>query len=343
LEKAFSAGINVNVEHFIGLSDKDYLQNTHSLTNIFPLLRNEKYSLYYREKEIENNLLNDSILVALTFKEDGKQVNQYFSITFYENGMPECVVFNDMYMYSYLSRLYEDLKHRYRYAVQKPYRIDFTDDIFFELQKHKGSCLIKPNPCYDKLPIEVYESLLNRMSGDELNGLLSVMLGEKTYETEIPVAKSKAIRHIEKSYEYASMNKQVDVYSMEGLADFAQTGKLTDHPEHLPSLNQEERWMTLEHLYNRSNDTDNGYTLYITEYELPHKDLVFEIEKGFGLLIGNINSDTKGVSRKTTFIQSERLASIFCDYAENHIPVNGAMEKEKANNFLRSLVDTIDD
>lgn len=341
LKKSFSDGLNINVEHFVGLSLKDYLQNTYSFTYIFPLIKYEKYRLYYREKDSDDNLMQDSVLVSLAYRENGNLVNQYFSISFHESGMPECIAFDDMYMYSYLSKIYENLKFNYDDVMKKYDYIDFSDDIFAEMQKYSGCFLLKPNPCYEKMPYEVYNSVMKRMNGEELKVLLSSLFGEKLDDAALPDATAKAMQYIKKRIDMAQTTKQIDVYSKAGLTEFAETGKVTDHLEHLPPFNQHERQMVLKYIFNRSNNSYDNYSLYITENDMPRKELVLEASKGFGLLIGYIYPEPKEGLWKTIFIQNERLTSIFCDYLENHIPVNLAMEKDKANSFLKELIDSL--
>ena len=340
-EEASKAGANIGMEHFIGLSESNYLQNIKAFTYIFPLIMYEKYKLFYREKETEDSLLHDSILVSLTYQEDGKQVNQYFSITFYESGMSECVAFNDFYMYSYLSKLYENLKRSHKDVMYKTEYIDITEDIIDEIQKYGGSYIIKPNPYYDRIPYEVYVSLINRTSGDERKGLMSALSGEEFDESAIPDAASKLMQSLKKRLDVAQATKQTDVFSREGLVDFAQNGRLTDHLDYLPALNQDEKRTVLERLYNRCNDPKSAYSLYITENEMSRKGMVLEATKGFSLAIGNTQPETQEGLWKMVIIQNERLASIFCDYMENHIPVNHAMEKEKAKNFLQALINDL--
>ena len=338
LEKALSAGLNFNVEHYIGLYLKDYLQNTNSFTYVFPLIMHDNYKMYYRERETESNLLDDSMLVSLSYIEDGKQVNQYFSVVFYDNCMPECVAFNDLYIFKYLSKMYENLKNHHNDVTRKCDRTDYTGDIFVDPEKYSGSYIITQNPGYDKIPLEAYSSLINRMSGEEVKALVSTMFNEEIDDAAIPDAISKVLRYLKKRIDFAQKAKQIDVYSREGLIEFAETGKLTDHLENLPAFDQNEKKMVLEHLFKRNNNPDDNYLLYITENEMYHKDLILESAKGFGILIGYINNGYKAGLWKKIFVKSERLALIFCDYLENHIPINNAMEKNKANLFLQDLI-----
>ena len=339
LEKVFSRGANIEAEQFVSLCEKDYLQNACSFINTFPLIKYEKYRFYYREIDVEDSLTPDSILVSLKYTQDGKQMNQYFAISFYEDTLAECIAFNDAYMYSYLSKSYENLKNSYVNVMRKYENIDFEDDIFIEMQKHDAWCLIKPNPCYDKIPLEVYESLLGRMSNEELIKLFSSTFGQRLEESALPVALGKTFDYLKRRIKNSATYKQTDIYSKPGMIEFAKTGKLTDHLEYLPAFNRDEIKKVLEYISRRGNEAGNDYNLYITEDGLAHNDFVIAVHKDFGITIEYIFPEQKEGFWKMVLIQNARLASIFFDYSDNHIPLNKAMDRNKTDNFIQSLID----
>ena len=217
--------------------------------------------------------------------------------------------------------------------------IDFTDDIFLEVQKYGGNCMIKPNPCYDNIPIEAYESLLSRMSEDELIELLSPLLGNRIDAAALPVVYEKVMQYLNKRISSAKNNKQVYIYNKEGLLEFFETGRLTDHLDNLPPFNREEIRMVILNLLECGNSPNGDYTLYIMDKKLPRKDLIMNVTKDFGIHIEYIYPEQTDGLWKMILVQSKRLSEIFCDYFENHVPVNHAMENGEAESFLRSLID----
>ena len=336
LEKAFSGGVNITVEHFIGLSEHNYLQNALSFISVFPLMRYDGYKFYFREQEIDDALMNDSMLVSVKFAENGARTGQYFSVSFYEQGMPECIAFNDAYMYNFLSKSYENLKHSFKNVIQKYNNMDVMDEILLTISE-KPYYIIKPNPCYDKVPNEAFKSITGRMSEAELIDFLTSLYGQPIDSETIPYALERAFEHMAKRYENSTVSKQIDVYSRHGLLELAETGRLTDHLKYLPPFNNEERRMILEHLGKRSDDAKDVFQLCVTENALVIRDLVFLVLKDYGVVIEySYPQDDVGLWR-LLLLQSEKIASIFCDYVENHIPVNRAMVKDKADVFLREL------
>jgi len=240
----------------------------------------------------------------------------------------------------YLSRIFENLKSSFTNVMRKYENISFEDDIFTEMSKHDNSCLVKPNPCYDKIPLEVYNSLLNRMSSDEMIELFSSMFGKRLEADEIPATLEKAFAYLKKRITNVNSVRHTDIYSKQGMVEFVQTGKLTDHLDHLPAFNREEINKVLEHINARNNDPKDKYILYITEDGFAHNDFIFSVYKDFGIIVEYVfPPGTEGLW-KMILIQNNRLASIFFDYFENHLPLNKAMEKSKTNSFIQSLMDS---
>jgi len=338
LQKVFSEGASIEAEQFIGLSERDYLQNAYSFINTFPLMKYDKYKFYYKELETTEGPLPDSILVSLNYTEEGNQISKYFVMSFFENGLSDCIAFHDKYMYMYLSRIFEGLKISFTNIMRKYNNIDFDNDIFTEMKNHNNRCLLKPNPCYDKIPLHIYEKLMGRMNKEELLDLFSSMQGHRVPEEAIPAALNQTFAYLKDRIDSVSVSRQIDVYSKEGITEFFETGRLTDHLELLPSFNREEIKEVLENLYDRSNDTGSNYTMYIAEDGFGHDDFVFSVFKDYGIIFEYVfPNHTEGLW-KMILIENKRLASIFYDYFENHIPVNNAMTKTKANEFLKSLI-----
>lgn len=341
LQEICTKELNVEAEHFVSLVEKDYLQNTFSFINVFPLIKYEAYRLYYNANEVGEVLMNDSILMSFQYKENGETVKQYFALAFYESGMPECLAFSDAYIYGFQAKNYSNLKHSFNNVVQKCNSFDFDDDIFLKMTEMKSYCFIKPNPCFDKIPYQAFESLKNRMSEEELISFLSALYGQKLSPEAMPHVLEKALQYIKRRLEATYGCKLIDVYSAEGLLEFAETGKLTDHLAYMPAFNQEEIKMTLEYLRNRNNDPQDDYKLYVTGEELRRKDLIIIALKDYGLLIEYVYPEYREELWKLLFVRSKRLASIFCDYVENHIPVSQAMTKEEADAFMEKLIDNL--
>lgn len=341
LQHIFTDGLNIEAEHFINFSGNDYRQNIFSFVNIFPLIKHDKYKLYFREKDRDVTLLNDSMLISLSYVEDGIRRHNYFAISFFEHSMPECITFTDEFMYSYLSKAYSNLKHNFSSVIQTFDEFDFGEDVLMELTNKGGYYIIKPNPCHDKIPFEVFKSIKERMSDQEMVKFISALSGQELSAEALPIAVKKALQYMKKRLEFTFLHKQIDVYSKNGMLDFVETGKVSDHLEYLPALNKEELKMTLSYLSDRNNNPKDDYTLYITEKDFVRDELVIFVIMNYCVVIEYVLPRREEGLWKLLVIPSKRLASIFCDYIENHIPVSYAMNKDKTDTFMKELMEKL--
>ncbi len=341
LQSNLNADINIVVEHFVNLSEKSYLQNAMSFIQVFPLIKYESYRLYYKEKETEEILLNDSMLISLDFLEEGKKVNRYFAISFFEDSMPECIAFTDSYMYNFLLKAYSNLKFSYDNVIQKYNELDFDNDILAEFPQ-MGSCyIIKANPCHDKVPLEVYINISKRMSEEELRNFLSGLYGKEIDAIHVPHAIEMGLKYIENRITSTYKFPQIDVYNTKGIIEMRETGMINDQVEHLLPLSPEEIKMVLQYLLNRHDNPNDTYKLYITEKDLAKKDLIIIAVKGYGIAIEYAYPQYVEGLWRLLFIQSSRLASIFCDYFENHLPISHAMDEDNMRSFLNEIIQSL--
>jgi len=122
------------------------------------------------------------------------------------------------------------------------------------------------------------------------------------------------------------------------MEEFAQTGRLTDHLTHLPSFNKDEINVILKHIYDRRAETKDEYSLFITEDSYANNDFIISVYKDYGIVVEYVFPENTEGLWKMILIQNTRLASIFFDYFDNHIPVNKAMDKTQTDDFLKLLI-----
>lgn len=341
MQRMFSEGWNVDVEHFVGLSEDDYLQNAVSFVHIFPLISHDQYNLFYRETKSEDMLLDDSILMSLSFEENGQPHTQYLSLSFFEQGLPECILFSDPYMFLFLDKYYVNLKHLYNNTVQKFNQLSFDDIDLYKEFTSAGEYIIKPNPCYDKIPLAVYESQFARASADTaIQFFREIYHLPVTLET-LPQAVAQGLRYMDQRIESSYGGEQLDVYTCEGLRKLAETGLLSDHLPYLPPFSPGEVKEILIYLRERDKDPTDSFRLYIVDKSPVRKDFIAMASRDLGMIIDYVYPAYQNGIHKSFVIRSKRLAAMFCDYMENHVPVHHAMDKESAHAFLNELIERL--
>lgn len=344
LGKLVNTAGTVLIEHLVNFSDRDYLKNTEMLINVIPLLQYKSYSVYYSAVSIpdEVKMMFRSAIFAEVHPPD--ETAKYFFISFLEDDLSVCHSTQDKYAYTFFISNYEQLKKNYNAALLAEETMEsMIQNTIITLEESYNSCLIKPNNCYDKIPMEVYRSLVARQTAEKLDTLVRGF-GNIPDEVPIPLGSAEAMlslmeRRISASYK----NERIDVYSADGLTSLAQTGKLTDHCSYIPVFEPSERRTILEYIRDRNNDPDDKYKLYITRESVFKDGYIVVAFEGFGICIEYIHNRIKAETHDTLMISNKMMSEVFMDYVKNHIPAQHAMSPNEANEFLNGLIESLND
>ena len=327
------------VEHLVTLFETDFLQSTVFLLTVLPLLVRGAYKVYYRESaagEGVKTLFGNSILIPCQYTEDGALRKRCYILSFLDKDMPECIVNDDKYVLGFWMKNYTNLRQYYPDVLTHS-ALSMTEDDLSTLESAYDEYLIKPNPCYNKIPMSAYRSLVSRASPDDLMRFASNMVRRDVRDdAETRAVLEPMLLDLEKRVGHTYKRRHIDVYSKEGLAEFAETGRITDHLEGLPPFDKEEIREILTWLRDRNRDPKDPYTLYLVD-SLQHR-YSFVIYKGRGLLV----ECSQSLAEKGTYvyldIRNRNLLKVFCDYIENHLPVNYTLSTEETTAFIDELI-----
>jgi len=193
-------------------------------------------------------------------------------------------------------------------------------------------CLIKPDPCYDNIPIEVYQSMIERTPPH----LLLPALALDTREALESLLSIMETRH---RYHYSSEKANIDVFSKKGLLSFAKEGMISDHLSGLPPFDIKERKIIIQTLRDNLVDSSDGYRLYITEKDIKYMIVAY---KNIGIYNDIGLADSVNTGRcENTFLQNKMLADVVFDYATSHVYAYHALPKEDAIKFLDGLIEKL--
>lgn len=329
---------NIAVEHLLMFSEKDYLHNTNVLINIIPLLRYKRYSVYCSNvsSSIDTKTLLDSmIIVELNHKEDKPN---YFFISFLKEDLSACLSTSDKNVFAFQLSNYESFKKSYNAALLDSSTIDLFSMELAQRQEHSNCFLLKPNCCYDRIPILVYESLIARNTPEELERMKNGFAGGSGDTTDIL---DKLLYVLGKRFDSSYVNRHIDTYSMEGLADFAKSGRLTDHFDFMISFDKKERKTILEYMRDRNNDPNDDYTLNITKEPVLDNGYIILVFEDVGVMIEYNKEEYCEGTCTNLFINNKMLADVFSDFVKNHVPNNHALTTEEATTFLNTLIDSL--
>jgi len=329
-----------SVEHLVTLFETDFLQNTVFLLDILPLLVHGAYKVYYRESVADGGvktMLGDFMLITCHYLENNAPQKKCYALSFLENSMPECIVFNDKYMLSFWLKNYAYLRQYYPHALTHMTDLTMIEDELHNLESIHDEYLIKPNPCYHKIPIGVYRRLLSRVSVDEIKHIAANLINQAVVdEAEALSVMEGMLMNLENRVGSSYKNRHIDVYSKEGLVEFAKTGRISDHLKVLPAFDKEEVKEILIYIRDRNRDPEDSYKLCLVNV-LQHS-YYFVAIKGHSLLIECDQQTVEDGAYVLLHVHNRNLLEVCCDYIENHLPANHVLPLEDTTAFIDELI-----
>jgi len=333
---------NYNIEHLVNFSIYNLKENIIVLNEIIPLLPLDNYSVQYCETSgtVSSSIFYDFLIIDYLYKdESGKKIEKHLYVSFLRDNLSACYVGDNENIQEFFERSYESLQHDYRLALNNQKKFEFFGNLCVELEMKYDVCLFKPNPCYNRIPITVYESIRKRSSEEILHYFMNSFfidnVTKETVETQLNNLFSYMKVRIEASYTH----KQMDIYTRKGLESFASTGMLSDHLDGIPPFNGEEIRTILEYIKSRDLDENDHYHFFVTKSdEYSNEDLLISAFKDHGMLIEYNNPKYKANDMPYCVIEHRGLSNIFFDFAENYVPTMLAMPQNEAHAFIDSLI-----
>lgn len=327
-------------EQLLTFSESDYQSSIISLIRVLPLLQYENYSLYYNEtshSEEIRDMFPHFLYFDVHYQADGQTKQKYYMLSFLQNAMPECIAYTDPFMHRFIMKNYTEAKQQFKYAIHEHRNIESLEQTMIALEESTDIVLLKPNHCYNKIPLLLYQNLFDSSSAEEKKQIAECLARQPLNEQGVTQILEDIIEAIRVRIEASYQNRHIDVYSLEGLRNFAKTGRLSDHLAVLPSIKPEERRICLEYIRDRNNDPNDSYRLYITEQEILKNGYIFSAYQDTGVLIEYNREDYCHSMNKNLFLKNKTIASIFFDYVENQIPLH-ALSKRDATAALDELI-----
>ena len=336
----------VEIDHLIKFVEKDSHGNILTLKSILKLLRYNCYDVHFYNVEdrsdgksecIEStkSTFNDFMLIKYT--DHGKP--KYMFLSLLEGNYSDCYSFEDKMLYEFFSKAYDDKKKEYQQALVKARNFDFYSNMLYEIENNNDSWMFKPNMCYNMIPPELMKAVTSRMSKENTEGLLKD-LGESTNNLKrAEEMVNYSVNLLSLRYKATFMNKRIDVYSQEGLLDFASTGKLSDHIPYLPEFTKEERRTILENIRKRNNDPKDNFKYYILN-TLMNQDINWGANSANGILLECYDKSVAGTKfeKSDIYLEQGTLSRIIIDFADNHVPTRLALSSEDADKFFGDLI-----
>jgi len=329
------------IEHLVHFSTYNLKENIMILSEIIPLLALDNYSVRYCETDSTsgNSIFCDFLIIDYSYNdESNKLVKTHLYITFLREHLSACYVADSENIQDFFERSYKSLQYEYRLALNNQKKFEVLGVLFAELEMTYDTILFKPNPCYNRIPFSVYESMKGRNSEEAVRYFMNSYLCDNVTDFESQL--NELLTYIKVRIKASFDKNQMDIFTRKGLESFASTGMLSDHLEAIPPFNAKEIKATLEYIMSRDADKKDTYNFYIMKNdEYSNEDLLITVFKKHGLIIEYNNPKYKANDAPYCFIEHQGISTAFSDFAENYVPIMLAMPQKEAHNFINSLIE----
>ncbi len=331
-----------SVEHLIKFTEDDYETSFEFLCGIIPLFAYNTYKSLFRNSEVspsEPQLFSDIMLIKCSFKENEEETERFMVLSFREHEYSDCFILDFKAAYSFFYKHYSDLKKEYQdlYLILMR-NIGIFSDFYSNKEAMYEQYLLKDNPCYNYIPLAVYDSLISRYPDEDMAAFCRYLdLPSHDRKTFLSAA-SSLYESIKKRIDYTYTKKKVNVYTKRGMEEFARTGLLSDHTPLLPAFTKDEVRTTLLYLKDRNNDENDSFELYIVNEDMTG-NCVWLADQSGGLSCQYLYCNARGESSMCSFyITNSTLAKIFVSFIGKYIPENIAISREATNTFIDGLI-----
>lgn len=330
------------VEHLLSLVEGDYSQITHAFLSIISTLSLISYPNYTARYNMvdslhgQKGLFENTILLTIESGTAGAVSRKCYWFSMLKEQLSSCLVFTGEHLYTLLTENYRETRRQYQSLLCDTKGISTVGEEMLDLSAGTAHYLIKPNSCFDKIPYEQYLSLLPRCTPEILNSLNREISEGRVFSMQ--AVEKQYLAYLRKRIDLTFTTAHTDVYSVDGLTEFAKTGKITDHLRGMPAFTKEERKAILENLRDRNLDKKDSYRMFLTERPILENGLIFIIGKGKGILVQQIQERYRSGVYHNIFVNNQDLETVFIDYIENHLIRNHTMSTEEATQAINLLI-----
>ena len=335
IERLLAATERASIEHLVAFPEKAYEQNINTLIALLPLLKYQCYSVYYSPKLKAIDFYEDKLIIDVNFSGEPPQ---YFFLSFHNQGLSHCLATLDKSVFDFWSSNYQYFKESHGILSLDCTNFDIYSNRLLELQQNGDHYLLKPDFCYDDIPISVYHSMVARTSAQELAAIENTFRLASDEDGGLQVL----LASVEQRRAATYTHRRINLHSMDGLRQLAMTGRLSDHFTFIPPFNTEELRTIFTQARDRDNDSDDNYTLLITRKKILVDGHIFFVFENNGMVVEYDQDKYQQGLASSLFIKNQTLAVILSDYVRNHIPDNYALSREETTAFLNSLIASLD-
>lgn len=330
----------VKFSHIVNIADNYCNETVEIIKTIYPFFQFSNYNVYYTSYESGKSsisILDNLMIIKYKYNQSGVEKEKYIFISFLEDRFSGCYPSEDINLYNFFIQTYNSLLQKSKKGVQKFKNFVSFCEFGEEIEENKDIYSIYTVPSYNKLPIDLIEFELSKYSNTQLINLVNYLSDKKnTIETSKEYI-SYIINILDNKSRISKSNKEIDIYSKEGIKNFISTGILNNYISELLPISKQTIKIVMNNLIERSLNSNDNYKMYITNDTINSRTSL-KIIKEYGIIIGYYPSFLKGFNVNNSFIENKSAGKIFADFVESYINTSNVMNDNEAYEYIQQLL-----
>jgi transcriptional regulator with XRE-family HTH domain len=343
LHKLLPASEKSRADQIIFSSDGVHMDEAEAFISAIPFLQYENYNLLTLAESGTDAVpyaFGHSVCMDCSYVQDGAEKSELFMIAIRDVGRSSCIRTEDPNVRRFLLDGFDEILKNCVNSCHDFRNIDAGTRFFMDFESEGDLCLIKDNPCYNMIPLDVWQTMAVRIGPEAVHRFAESFVGRSLSPDETESVVAEILAGLGERVAHSFSHRHTEVYSRSGLRTFAETGMISDHFDSLPPFSKDEIQRILEYLIGRSADENDSYRLHITDGFSIREMLVIMAVRGDGVIIEYDTDGTRESLGRHLYIDNKKVADVFCGYAEKHIPATQAAPESEAVAYIKELIET---
>lgn len=340
LEKLLSlvmqTGQPADILHFVNFPAQQPAHCAMTFKNCFQLMRHAGYQVYYHSHEPAlqaYQLLGDCLL--LSFQTAAGQ--QQYMISLARDDLSTCLHLDNGGSYNFFLSAFLRIKRSCQSADLRQLDLKDLNQEIAQMEGKAPYALLQNGICPNLIPPAVQQKTMDALSVEEKIAIIYQFSGLEAQPYEVEQYAAHILNEMEKRYQLGFRRKHYNIFSREGITQFAKKGSAAAFAPGV-TYDIKQRRDTLQSLIRRLDDANDPVEVFISERSFVG-GLSILASRGNGVQV-DFTHLLRPDGQFNIMLRNPMIASLFFRYFSEYLPFKHLYSREKTKRFLQGLLDS---
>jgi len=340
LEKILSLVVQarepVEIYHFVNFPPQQPAHCAETFKNCFQLMHHSGYQVYYHSDapaQPAYQLLSDCLLMSFPTAEG----RQHYMINLARDDLSTCLTIENEGSYSFLLSAFMRIKRSCKSADFRQLDLKDLNQEIASMEGRAPYALLQNGLCPNMIPPCVQQRTMDILSTEEKAAIILQFTGVMVQPYEVDHYAAYILSEMEKRYQLGFQRKHYNIFSREGMMQFARKGTLAEFVSDI-TYDVKQRKDTLQTLIRRLEDPTDQVEVFVSERNFA-SGLSILASRGYGVQVDFVHPQRPD-NQFNIVLHNPMIASLFFRYFSEYLPYKHLYSREKTKRFLQSLLES---